>query len=70
MECTEEDLRNWVGPMNRLNDTQVNSILQPFSQNEVKEAMFSMKPKKSLGPYGIPPVALQKLWHIVGDEIG
>lgn len=32
--------------------------------------MFSMKPNKSLGPDGILPVFLQKLWHVVGEEIG
>lgn len=56
--------------MKRLNDSQLSLLLEPFSQNEVKEAMFSVKPNKFRGPNGIPPVALQKLWHIVGDEIG
>lgn len=67
--CNEDDFRDWAVNMPQLSASQVDTLLKPFSQNEVKEAMFSMKPNKSPGPDGIPPGALQKLWHIVGDEI-
>lgn len=39
--------------------------MEPFSQEEIKAAMFSMKPTKSPGPDGISPVFLQKQWNVV-----
>lgn len=64
------EFKDWAGPMNRITDTQCNLLLEPFTQEEIKEAMFSMKHIKSPWTNGIPPVFLQKHWHVLGEEMG
>ena len=45
------------------------TLLQPYSPDEAKQALFQMHPSKSLGPDGMSPFFFQKYWNIVGDDI-
>ena len=45
------------------------TLLQPYTPNEVKQALFQMHPSKSPGPNGMSPFFFQKYWHIVGHDV-
>ncbi|KAL0434845.1 UNVERIFIED_CONTAM: hypothetical protein Sradi_0192400 [Sesamum radiatum] len=45
------------------------SLLLPFTEQEVRNAVFSMSPIKSLGPDGMPPLFYQKFWHIIRNDV-
>lgn len=45
------------------------ALLQPYSLDEVKRALFQMHPSKSPGLDGMSPFYFQKYWDIVGDDI-
>ncbi|KAH9727416.1 reverse transcriptase domain-containing protein [Citrus sinensis] len=44
-------------------------LLEPFTAVDVKEALFSMHPDKSLGPDGMNPAFYQKVWNIIGQDV-
>ncbi|KAL0355849.1 UNVERIFIED_CONTAM: putative mitochondrial protein [Sesamum radiatum] len=44
-------------------------LLHPFTEAEVKHAIFCMFPFKSPGPDGMSPVFFQKFWSIVGPDV-
>ncbi|KAK4381004.1 LINE-1 retrotransposable element O protein [Sesamum angolense] len=50
-------------------DDMNEALIQPFSPDEVKLAIFPMYPYKSPGPDGMSQIFYQKYWHIVGTEI-
>lgn len=41
----------------------------PVTEKEVKDAMFSMAPEKSLGVDGLNPTFFQIYWSIVGNDV-
>ena len=45
------------------------ALLQPYTPEEVRKALFSMHPSKSPGPDGMSPFFFQKFWHVVGDDV-
>ena len=45
------------------------TLLQRYSSEEVKQALFQMHPLKSPRPDGMPPFFFQKYWHIVGQDV-
>lgn len=48
------------------------TLLQPYTPDEVKRALFSMHSSKSPGPDGMSssfPFFFQKYWHIVGIDV-
>lgn len=45
------------------------SLLQPYTPEKVKRALFSMHPSKSPEPDGMSPSFFQKYWHIVGSYV-
>ena len=47
----------------------VQFLNQPYSKEDVRRALFSMHPSKSLGLDGMSPFFLQKFWHIVGPDV-
>lgn len=49
-KCTPEAFKDWVGPMRQITSAQNESLMEPFTLTEIKEAMFSMIPIKSSGP--------------------
>ena len=44
-------------------------LLAPFTEKEVKEALFQMFPTKAPGPDGLPAHFLQRHWDVCGEEI-
>ena len=42
---------------------------RPFSNEEVRVALFQMHPSKAPGPDGMSTLFYQKYWHIVGDDV-
>ena len=59
-EEARENNDEWFGNLPSLTSDQVSHLEQPFSSEEIKASVFSMKPLKSPGPHGIPPVFYQK----------
>ena len=45
------------------------TLLQPYTPDEVKQALFQMHPSKSHRPDGMSPFFFQKYWHIVGHDV-
>lgn len=44
-------------------------LTKPFTMEEIKHALFSMKPDKALGPDNIPIEFFQAAWPIVSSDI-
>lgn len=50
--------------------TEMNqSLLRPYSVEEVREALFLMQPMKAPGLDGMSPIFFQKYRHIVGEKV-
>lgn len=45
------------------------ALTSPFSEEEFRQAAFSMHPDKSPGPDGLNPGFFQKFWPLIGREI-
>lgn len=45
------------------------TLLAPYSMDEVKTALFQMHPSKAPGPDGMSPFFFQKYWDLVGVEV-
>lgn len=43
-------------------------LMAPFDTTDVKDALFSIHPDKSLSPDGMNPSFYKKIWHIVGED--
>ena len=44
-------------------------LCAPFSDKEISDAMFEIRPLKAQGPDGFPARAFQKHWGILKDDI-
>ncbi|XP_019178363.1 PREDICTED: uncharacterized protein LOC109173576 [Ipomoea nil] len=53
----------------KISDEDNDRLLQPFTPDEVKEAIFSMAPDKSPGPDGFNPGFFQHFWGSIGSDI-
>ncbi|XP_042956310.1 uncharacterized protein LOC122292152 [Carya illinoinensis] len=58
-----EDIPTKVTPL--MNEV----LLQPFSEEEVKSAVFQMKALGSPGPDGFPAIFYQSHWETIGKEV-
>jgi hypothetical protein len=45
------------------------SLMQPFSSEEIRRALFQISPSKAPGPDGMTALFFQKYWHIVGVDV-
>lgn len=45
------------------------SLLEEFTDDEVKTALFQMHPTKAPGPDGMNSLFFQYYWHIVGSDV-
>ena len=45
------------------------SLVCPYTEEEVRTALFQMHPSKSPRPDGMSPFFFQKFWHIVGNDV-
>ena len=48
---------------------QNQQLIKEFEASEIKEAIFSLHPDKSLGPDGMNPGFFQAYWDIIGGEV-
>lgn len=45
------------------------TLLAPYSDSEIKKALFQMHPSKSPGPDGMSPFFYQKYWEVVKHDV-
>ncbi|XP_062020952.1 uncharacterized protein LOC133737412 [Rosa rugosa] len=45
------------------------SLVQPYTDDEIKAALFQMHPSKSPGPNGMSPFFFQKYWNVVSMDV-
>ena len=55
--------------VDRVVTPDMNTLLQPYTLVEVKQALFQMHPSKLPGSDGMSPFFFQKYWHIVGYDV-
>ncbi|XP_062028694.1 uncharacterized protein LOC133744637 [Rosa rugosa] len=53
----------------KISDEMNLSLSAPYSEEEIKKALFQMHPSKSPGPDGMSPCFFQKFWHVVGHDV-
>ncbi|XP_031090962.1 uncharacterized protein LOC115995954 [Ipomoea triloba] len=53
----------------RISEEMNADLLQPFTIEEIKAALFSMAPEKSPGPDGMCPSFYQTFWPIAGHDL-
>lgn len=62
-----EAMLHTVVPRLTMEDTDL--LSQPFTEQEVKDAISSMSPLKSPGPDGYPALFYHKYWNILGSSV-
>ena len=50
-----------------MTETMNKFLCQPFQEKEVQKSLKQMHPKKSPGPYGMPPLFYQHFWLLSGE---
>lgn len=53
----------------RISNEQNEDLIQEFTKDEVKRALFSMHTYMSLGPDGMNPAFYQRFWYVIGDDV-
>ncbi|XP_024190432.1 uncharacterized protein LOC112194424 [Rosa chinensis] len=72
--CSEDVNDEAISTIFRATPMKVTSSMNddlnlPYSDEEIKAALFQMHPSKSPGPDGMSPFFYQKYWHIVGLDV-
>jgi hypothetical protein len=49
-------------------DEENAALQEPFSEKEVRDAVFSSYPESALGPDGLPFLFYQKIWEVVKED--
>lgn len=57
------------GVNRRISSVQNEKLIEDFTAEEVKNAIFSMHPDKSPGPDGMNPTFYQRFWEIIGNDV-
>ena len=55
--------------LEKVSDKDNSNLTKPFSETEIKEALFQMEKNKAAGPDKIPVEFYQSCWNIVKDDI-
>ncbi|CAN0880685.1 Transposon TX1 uncharacterized 149 kDa protein [Linum grandiflorum] len=63
-----EDGLPTLGPP-RVTDQMNSQLLQPFTDNDIRKAVFSVGSSKSPGPDGYTGAFYQHFWHIIGSDV-
>lgn len=53
----------------KVTDSMNERLNSPYTESEVKTALFQMFPTKSPGPDGFPAHFFQKHWRLCGEEV-
>jgi hypothetical protein len=53
----------------RLDQAMNESLLAPFSHEDVKKAVFSIGDLKAPGPDGLHTISYKRFWELFGEEI-
>jgi hypothetical protein len=64
------DLTKVISAVNSTVTPKANqNLLRPYTEDEVRVALFQMHPLKAPGPDGMSSFFFQKYWHIVGSSV-
>ncbi|CAN0829446.1 Transposon TX1 uncharacterized 149 kDa protein [Linum grandiflorum] len=66
-ECAWQEVVSCV--TRRVTELDNQFLLRPFTDDEIRRAIFSMNPDKAPGPDGFNPGFYQKFWHVVGGQV-
>ncbi|XP_062011572.1 uncharacterized protein LOC133728174 [Rosa rugosa] len=53
----------------RVTESMNAALMAPYSDDEIKRALFQMQPSKSPGPDGMSPCFFQKFWEVVEFDV-
>jgi hypothetical protein len=67
-EETREDIR-LEGNFPIIDQNHINQLEAPILDDEIKAAIFGMKPYKAPGPDGYQPIFYQSQWHVIGQSV-
>jgi hypothetical protein len=67
-EETREDIR-LEGNFPIIDQNHINQLEAPILDDEIKAAIFGMKPYKASGPDGYQPIIYQSQWHVIGQSV-
>ncbi|XP_012852582.1 PREDICTED: uncharacterized protein LOC105972190 [Erythranthe guttata] len=62
-----EEMLGAIEPL--VGDSMNKTLLEEYTQEEVKRALDEMHPLKSPGPDGFPAVFFQRFWNLVGGDV-
>lgn len=51
------------------NQVEMPSLEEPFTLEEIKDALFSFGPEKAPGPDGYPPLFFQHFWDMIKEDL-
>ncbi|XP_057452127.1 uncharacterized protein LOC130743933 [Lotus japonicus] len=54
---------------NRLSDSHLQVLADPFTKEDVEEALFQMHPTKAPGADGFLALFYQRFWDVIGDDV-